>query len=101
MVAAVAAAGAAGTGGTTVALSAPPSVPDTTMFSTAAATLAAARAALAVAQPCKKKKCLSTFCLAILNCKKGVAINEENVILLRNLKLIYRTAIVPSEDCWC
>ena len=32
-------------------VSAAPSVPDTTMFSTAAATLAAARAALAVAQP--------------------------------------------------
>lgn len=54
VVAAGAAAGAAGAGGTMMALSAPPSVPDTTMFSTAAATLAAARAALAVAQPCKK-----------------------------------------------
>lgn len=44
-------AGAAGAGEATTLLSVPPSVPATTMFSTAAATLAAARAALAVAQP--------------------------------------------------
>lgn len=55
--AAAAAAGAAGVGGATMVLSVPPSVPATTMFSTAAATLAAARATLAVAQPCKKKPC--------------------------------------------
>lgn len=41
----------AGAGEAVVLGSAPPSVPATTMFSTAAATLAAARAALAVAQP--------------------------------------------------
>ncbi len=41
----------AGAGEAVAPVSGPPSVPATTMFSTAAATLAAARAALAVAQP--------------------------------------------------
>lgn len=49
--AAAAAAVAPGAGEALTPVSAPPSVPVTTMFSTAAATLAAARAALAVADP--------------------------------------------------
>lgn len=73
--AAAGAAGAAGveveTGGAAGTLSAP-SVPETTMFSTVAATLAAARATLAVAQPYKviKHQSENVSILQILKLKK-------------------------------